>query len=311
MTPTAIPMTLHAELLPNIRQIALYISIPARLGVPKSNGDSTRVSVSHSPEPEVSVSLSESRRAITVTLTVRRPLEHDGQSNEEVSETLKLPGMVGEMARDALRNVTKQRAQLDRNSGGNGTSDISGEDDGREYSFRMPLDLTGNGNSTMESDLGDFVPWTAGDMSPYTRLRCRHCLNEVLSEPPTATGWVWKDLPSGNWAEMMDFWHCHKPGSHDDDAAKTASTAVDDSTHAGKVVDEKNANVKGYGAANRVVAVPGTVLLDVVSFLVTAGDCRGLRKVSCLLDTMPGVFISSILALNASFAFMRPWYSDY
>ena len=24
----------------------------------------------------------------------------------------------------------------------------------------------------------------------------------------------WKDLPSGNWADMMDFWHCHKP--HDD-----------------------------------------------------------------------------------------------
>ena len=61
----------------------------------------------------------------------------------------------------------------------------------------------------------------------------------------------------------MDLWHCHKPDTHPDDREE----------------DTDNEKVKGYGAANRVSCEPGTVLVDVISFVFSEGDCKGLQKV--------------------------------
>ena len=44
-------------------------------------------------------------------------------------------------------------------------------------------------------------------------------------------------------------------------------------------IEERNSQVKGYGAANQVVAARGTVLVDVPTFLVAESDCTGLNKV--------------------------------
>ena len=104
-----------------------------------------------------------------------------------------------------------------------------------------------------------FIPWTATDMSAHTRLRCGKCHNPILNE-----GKVWKDLPSGNWAEMMDFWHCHKPDPPEEEKNKGG--------------EDPNAVVKGYGAGNQLVAVEGTVLVDVTSFLVKGMDCLGVEE---------------------------------
>jgi hypothetical protein len=41
---------------------------------------------------------------------------------------------------------------------------------------------------------------------------------------------------------------------------------------------DENALVKGYGAVDQVTALPGTVLVDVASFVVADGDCVGLKK---------------------------------
>jgi hypothetical protein len=116
----------------------------------------------------------------------------------------------------------------------------------------------------------DFVPWTAKDMSPHSVLHCRSCSREILGrlqqEEPSSR--AWKDLPSGNWAEMMDFWHCHKPDVHVDEKDQQKAT------------DDQNASVKGYGASNQVVALPGTVLVDVASFLVAESDCYNIKRVS-------------------------------
>lgn len=60
---------------------------------------------------------------------------------------------------------------------------------------------------------------------------------------------------------MMDFWHCHKP---------------DPVEVLGNLSQEQSAMVKGYGAANQVVATEGVVLVDVALFLVVEGDCRGV-----------------------------------
>jgi hypothetical protein len=68
---------------------------------------------------------------------------------------------------------------------------------------------------------------------------------------------TWKDLPSENWAEMMEFWHCHKPHDHD---AK----------------DEDSLGKKGYGASSAIAAQPSVGLVDQTSFLVSEVDCTGL-----------------------------------
>lgn len=226
-------LDLHAELLPNIRQVTLYISPP----------DTPQLKNRH---PEIH--LSDSRRAVTV-------------SYGDVSETIKLPARVSEAARVALRRQDKL---------GEG---------GKEVSYRMQIDASEESASGEMVD--EFVPWTAGGMTPVTKVRCRACGSVVLDSPASAPseshagpGWTWKDLPSGNWAEMMDFWHCHKPDPPKDDHG---SAHGQDANGAG--AEDPNALVKGYGAANRVVAAPGIVLVDVASFLVAEVDCLGLKKV--------------------------------
>ncbi|KAL5360071.1 ubiquitin-conjugating enzyme E2-binding protein [Aspergillus floccosus] len=236
---------LHAELLPNIRHITLYISLPASL--PKTL------------QPQIT--LSESRRAVSVSL----PEPHD-----HVSDTIKLPARVNEAARRTLATSI------------NPNHTTQTESHRREYSFRMQIDDHAEPLLVQEEPFDGFVPWTATDMRPSTRLRCRVCENVILDCPVTgrpdtdtieggkeSAGWVWKDLPSGNWAEMMDFWHCHKPDPEPEPAADAAAS--------GNLSQEQSAVVKGYGAANRVVATPGAVLVDVATFQVCEGDCRGVN----------------------------------
>ncbi|KAJ6157367.1 Ubiquitin-conjugating enzyme E2C-binding protein [Penicillium chermesinum] len=214
------PLYLHAELLPNIRQITLYVSLPSH---PALNG------------LHPTIQLSDSRKAVTVSLP------HPFQ---DVTETTKLPARVSEAARRILT-----------------THAHPAKPPSHDYSFRMPIDPTDPVLAPSDELTDDYVPWTAGDMSPDTRIRCRSCSAELLNTtPPQRTsqdetsggGWDWKDLPSGNWAEMMDFWHCHKPDPHEEDAEPEANAALR--------VEEQNAQIKGYGASSRVVATTGTVL---------------------------------------------------
>lgn len=253
------PLSLHAEYLPNIRQVSVQISAPAG---------------SH---PEIA--LSESRRAVSASLTLPEPVGC-------VSETIKLPARVTEGSRRLLSGTGANAAR-----NGHGTGQDTGL--GREFSYRMQVDddTELRQRSALDELMDSFVPWSAGDMAPFTKLRCRQC-ERIVIDMPTATttsssnenstmqslGWVWKDLPSGNWAEMMDFWHCHKPDPHEDDA---------DSAHKHSTEDE-NSKVKGYGASNQVLATPGTVLVDVATFLVSEIDCKGLKKVS--QDSLPLLF---------------------
>ena len=245
-------LTLHAELLPNIRQTTLYISLPTDPQL----------------QPlEMTISLSESRRAVSVSLPA--PFDH-------VSETIKLPARVHEASRRVLMSGRQRDA---------GTQEGSQGDNGnREMSFRMQIDPADAACLVPGEEItGDYVPWMAGDMGPLARLRCRGCENVVLDSKcsgfsaasadsdvngTASTGRVWKDLPSGNWAEMMDFWHCHKPDSHDHGHGDNTVS-----------IEERNSQVKGYGAANQVVAARGTVLVDVPTFLVAESDCTGLNKV--------------------------------
>ncbi|RHZ71536.1 hypothetical protein CDV55_108562 [Aspergillus turcosus] len=230
---------LHAELLPNIRHITLYISLPANLGI---------------QNVQPLITLSESRQAVSVSLP--KPFDH-------VSDTIKLPARVNEASRRILATSRQGAATTTTADNGLRTGDRR-----REFSFRMQIDESDDSLPSKDPLVDDFVPWTAADMSAMTRLRCRACENIVLDtrfEDTGSEGWTWKDLPSGNWAEMMDFWHCHKPDPPNG--------------HGHGEDEDPNAQTKGYGAANQVVAMAGTVLVDVATFLVSEADCRGLKKV--------------------------------
>ncbi|UKZ79601.1 hypothetical protein TrVFT333_007359 [Trichoderma virens FT-333] len=67
----------------------------------------------------------------------------------------------------------------------------------------------------------------------------------------------WKDLPSENWAEMMEFWHCHKPHDHEHH-------------------DGENLSKRGYGANSAITAQPEVGFVDLTSFLFSEADCDGL-----------------------------------
>ncbi|RDH27766.1 ubiquitin-conjugating enzyme E2-binding protein [Aspergillus welwitschiae] len=221
-TNPATPLHLHAELLPNIRQLTLYISVPPN--TPRSN---------------LQITLSDSRRAVTVTSSLSNTNQDDPTPT---SETIKLPARVSESSRRILQQQPPS---------------TQGES---EYSFRMQVDDNDTSLHKDETTLNDgFIPWTATDMSAHTRLRCVKCHNPIMEG-----GKVWKDLPSGNWAEMMDFWHCHKPDPPEEERNKEG--------------EDPNAVVKGYGAGNQLVAVEGTVLVDVTSFLVKGVDCLGVEE---------------------------------
>lgn len=249
-----VPLYLHAELLPNIRQITLYVSFPKTPALDRIR-------------PQIR--LSESRKAATVSLP--EPLDH-------VTETIKLPARVSHATRRTL-NVNTAPVTV--------PGPEQSASPKHDYSFRMHIDPNDEALRSRDELIDDYVPWTAADMSPSTRVRCRACGNALLKTSTIGNtvdqgpgesiqGWVWKDLPSGNWAEMMDFWHCHKPDPHEEGPKAEASAALK--------IEEQNAQVKGYGASNRVEAIPGTAFIDVATLLLAESDCVGLRKV-CIFST--------------------------
>ncbi|KAL8693128.1 MAG: hypothetical protein Q9218_001980 [Villophora microphyllina] len=93
---------------------------------------------------------------------------------------------------------------------------------------------------------------SASSLSADTQVACRTC-HALLAKESVK---VWKDLPSDNWAEMMDFWHCHKPD-----------------THEGRDQYQHGLH-KGYGAANNIEPTVGVGLIDIMSVLLLSQDCN-------------------------------------
>ncbi|KAI0111410.1 ubiquitin-conjugating enzyme E2-binding protein [Daldinia grandis] len=125
---------------------------------------------------------------------------------------------------------------------------------GKKYlSCRLPLasNLERHASSTSAEQT---VPWSATDLQPESHITCRRC-HATIVEPGVIK--LWKDLPSENWAEMMEFWHCHKPHDHGHDH------------------DDGLAS-KAYGATSRISAQAGVGFVDLSSFLLTETDISAL-----------------------------------
>ncbi|KAI0967646.1 ubiquitin-conjugating enzyme E2-binding protein [Xylaria arbuscula] len=116
-------------------------------------------------------------------------------------------------------------------------------------SWRLPLAAPPTGRVQPMSE--ESVPWSATDLEPGSAMACRTCQSTIVD---AGTLKVWKDLPSENWAEMMEFWHCHKPHTHPNGN------------------DEENLTSRGYGASSRISAQPGVGFIDLTSFLLANSD---------------------------------------
>ncbi|KAI0151764.1 ubiquitin-conjugating enzyme E2C-binding protein [Xylariaceae sp. FL1272] len=119
-----------------------------------------------------------------------------------------------------------------------------------DLSWRLPLVSPSSSQIVRASE--ESIPWSASDLSIGSAIRCRTCSSPIVEEGKLK---IWKDLPSENWAEMMEFWHCHKP--------ETQAHGHDEEDHL---------TTRGYGASSRIAAQPGVGFVDPTSFLVHESD---------------------------------------
>ncbi|PHH65519.1 hypothetical protein CDD81_2299 [Ophiocordyceps australis] len=96
------------------------------------------------------------------------------------------------------------------------------------------------------------VPWSALHLKAASPVLCKTCRSCLV--PPNVVA-SWKDLPSDNWAEMMEFWHCHKPVNTQSESGHSAL-----------------AN-RGYGANATMGAQTGVGLVGTSSFVFAESDC--------------------------------------
>lgn len=128
--------------------------------------------------------------------------------------------------------------------------------DGQEKSIRLSLDESSNRSQDLVLEA---APWSASDLRDMECAHCRECRRDVLRPGVIRT---WKDLPSENWAEMMDFWHCHKP----DESSNVAD-------------GDESQDQKGYSASNKLSAQAGTGFVDISHLLVAREDCSNITAV--------------------------------
>ena len=124
-----------------------------------------------------------------------------------------------------------------------------------ELSFRLPLASFSQDASSVPAE-ENVVPWSASLLSSEAEIRCQECASVLVS---SGTIQSWKDLPSDDWAEMMDFWHCHKPPA--------PKGSEENGGHVGAA--------KGYAASNKVKAERGVGLVHLNYFLLFETDCSG------------------------------------
>ncbi|KAF6236507.1 hypothetical protein HO173_005288 [Letharia columbiana] len=123
----------------------------------------------------------------------------------------------------------------------------------REISFRLFVSDAAKlpPQAKQATDCND--PWPAFKLTSETQVACGSCSTLLVNDVK-----VWKHLPSAGWADMMDFWHCHKPSVNNPD-------------------DENAGNNKGYAAANALGPTAGIGVVDVSQLLISDIDCTGLE----------------------------------
>ena len=139
----------------------------------------------------------------------------------------------------------------------------------KDLSFRLRVSAVSKLPVSIDSPTYQVVPWSASKLSSKTQLSCQSCGNLLVADIKE-----WKDLPSGGWADMMDFWHCHKPTCPNEGQESVFST-------------------KGYAAANDLGPTNGVGLVDIGHFRFAKNDCLGFQVCDPLdIDRFLGLMVS-------------------
>ncbi|KAK4560677.1 hypothetical protein LTR86_005255 [Recurvomyces mirabilis] len=150
----------------------------------------------------------------------------------------------------------------------------------KELSFRLSVqekaDASGQLGANGPED-GLIEAWMASDMTAQTEMQCAVC-NAILVPRGKVT--QWKDLPSEGWAEMMEFWHCHKPDvphSHDHGHGRNIENAG-----------------RGFAANSTLAVRTGVGLVSPTEFLLAPDDCKSI-EVGDIPFFLPGLGTSCMV----------------
>ncbi|RFU33605.1 hypothetical protein B7463_g2744, partial [Scytalidium lignicola] len=123
----------------------------------------------------------------------------------------------------------------------------------KEITWRLPI-TDPRRPTDADSAKDNPTPWPAKTLNTGLEFMCHGCGAIALEKGRIQS---WRDLPSDNWAEMMDFWHCHKPSDH----------------------GEKNPTManRSYGANTKLTAQVGIGFVDMTTFLLSGKDCPGVK----------------------------------
>nr|POF12717.1 uncharacterized protein CFP56_09869 [Quercus suber] len=177
-------------------------------------------------------------------------------SNQETRSTLSADGKTLSLEHEGQTAKVQFPAQL--LSGKNRATFVIPPAPTKEITFRLRIDEKPGTTSVLGSEAVDsevITPWTAITLATDVQVSCKSC-NAVVVEQGRVR--QWKDLPSEGWAEMMEFWHCHKP-----------DIPHDAHDHA----DIK----KGYAANSQLIHEPGVCLVSPIEFLFAVDDCQNLE----------------------------------
>lgn len=121
-----------------------------------------------------------------------------------------------------------------------------------QIDFRLKLRASENGPDEIHGyrSSSDEVPWSASELDSETAIHCKECRQTFVPHERISQ---WKNLPSEGWAEMMEFWHCHKPHEHD-------------SSDGGKLTAE-----------SRLALNVGIGMVAPMELLVSSADCAGIK----------------------------------
>ncbi|CAK7273348.1 hypothetical protein SEPCBS119000_005607 [Sporothrix epigloea] len=173
-------------------------------------------------------------------------IHHNGQT----AATMTLPGRVAVAGHDKSLPIA-------------GAALASGD-----VTWRLPVATINDAGEKFADD--SLAPWSAPDLPANAKIACRACDTEIVAAGKIHS---WKDLPSDNWAEMMEFWHCHKP-----DTKKSDTGEVDKINAQDRLAD------RGYGANSGFSAAENVGLVDLTTLLLLADDCQQLLFSSSSVD---------------------------
>lgn len=156
------------------------------------------------------------------------------------------------------------RLPINVKGGGDAALSLPSQPPSKEITLRLQMEETEDSNILgllhAEERKLNLVPWDGASLSQAESVEivCKNCNGILVPKEKISQ---WRDLPNENWAEMMDFWHCHKPDEHH----------LHDHTH------EEVVGRKGYAAGNSLQATEGVGYVDLTSFLLKMQDCEGAQ----------------------------------